>query len=129
LGDDFIQARFFFPILSKTYYNWCKLTFVRRKGAGVFSSENPNELEIAGAPPEVERMRGDESLSKEFFSWRMELKHKPWVCTIGTEVLGQRYVGKINLTFIIAKRSGKKLSRRINSHLKTMYMVSSMGRA
>jgi hypothetical protein len=70
LRDDFIQARFFFPILPKTYYNWWKLTFVRRKGAGVFSSGNPNELEIAGAPPKVERMRGAEKLKQGIFLLR-----------------------------------------------------------
>ena len=111
--DDFFRGRFIFPIKLRKGINYSGVTFIRRKGAGVFSSGNPNELEVAPGnsySPGIEEMRADKSVTASLLKLAaVKLNHKPWICYIAYEEMSGFPVGKIEFDFHHRRRNGKTL--------------------
>ncbi len=116
--DDFMRARFFFPIQSRIDSSKWGLTFIRRKGAGVFSSGNANELEIAPgskSSPAIEEMRADETMVTRLLSLAAKrLNQKPWICTITYDRMGAISVGKIEFDIHHSKKKWQKALQELN---------------
>lgn len=116
--DDFMRARFFFPALFRRNPGEWGVVFVRRKGAGVLSSGDPNELEIApqgGSSPGIDGMREDKPMVARFLSLASKgLNQKPWICTIGYQMMGSIPAGKIEFDIQHKKKKWEKTLQELN---------------
>lgn len=116
--DDFTRALFFFPIEPRIDSSKWGLTFIRRKGAGAFSSGNANELEIAPgskSSPAIEELRADEAMVTRLLSLAAKgLNQKPWICTITYDRMGAISVGKIEFDIHHSKKKWQKALQELN---------------
>jgi hypothetical protein len=119
LHNDFLRGRFFFQLKYRNGSKYSGVTFIRRKGAGVFSSGDPNELEIApGNPscPGTTEMRADKAMNASLLSLaNLRLNQKPWICTVTYELIGGVPAGKIEFDIHHSKKKWENALKESNT--------------